>query len=87
MIKMIIFELKKICFIFHDLITFHEKFKTLIYQDNDLLRYKMNFLLISNFKCMYLHKIIYESMINKVLKYKNNVFKKLLIFLDFLRIF
>ena len=54
MTKMIIFMFKRIFLIFHDLITTYEKFMTLIYEENDLLRHKTKFLFLN----MYLQKKI-----------------------------
>ena len=48
MMKMIFLMCKRIFFIFQDYIIFYENFMTLSYQENHLLRYKMNFLFISN---------------------------------------
>ena len=56
-IKMIIFLFKRIFLIFHILMTFYENFIKLIYQENNLLRHKMNFLFIYNLKAFIYTKL------------------------------
>ena len=59
LIKMIRFMFKRIFLIFHNFITFYENFMTFNYQENNVLRQKMNFLFISNKTYIYLHKYLY----------------------------
>ena len=85
-IKMIFSMCKKILFIFQDLITFYENFMTLSYRENHLLRYKMNFLFISNLECIYLNINIYECMINMLYMIEiffDKIFLISLFFLEF----
>ena len=44
MINMIVSLFIRLFLIFHDLMTFCENFMALIYQENNFLRYKMNYL-------------------------------------------
>ena len=66
MIKMIFSICNMIFFIFQDLITIYDNFMTLGYQANNLLRYKMICLFISNLKSLYAFINIYECMLNMV---------------------
>ena len=60
MIRMIICILTRIFLILNDLILFYKNFMTLIYQENNLLGHKMNYLFIADLRYIYLHKKINE---------------------------
>ena len=56
MIRMIICILTRILLILNDLILFYKNFMTFIYQENNLLGHKINYLFISDLRYIYLHK-------------------------------
>ena len=59
---MIMSMFKRVILIINDLIIFYKNLKKLIYQDNNLLSHKMNFLFISNLNA-FIYIKLYDCML------------------------